>query len=161
VNDADLRDALRCDRPRCACRRGRSVHCPGHAPDRSPSLAVDQAGERLLVHCYAGCDQRRVIAALQERRLWPSLPGRGRARARSPLEDARADVIRGARRQAKRLDPYREALADAEALRFMFRVVCAARTVVTALGPDDPRAWTLARAAADLERDAFLAELAA
>src|SRR5437016_5873691 len=116
VTAALLRDALRCDRPRCACRRARTVHCPAHS-DRSPSLAVDQVGTRLLVHCHGGCDQHVVIAALQERQLWP---GAARARARSsmvsPLTQARTEILREARRQRERLAPYREAFEEADSI---------------------------------------------
>lgn len=60
----------------------------------------------------------------------------------------------------RRLEPYREMFADAEVLRIMYRTVAEPRRVVTALGPDDPRAWNLACAAADLELDALNWELA-
>ena len=38
--------------------------CPAH-DDREPSLSIiDGNGGKVLVRCHAGCDQRRVIAAL-------------------------------------------------------------------------------------------------
>jgi hypothetical protein len=48
------------------------ARCPVHE-DRSPSLSI-RAGKdgKVLVRCHAGCDQRDVIAALQERGLWPT-----------------------------------------------------------------------------------------
>lgn len=58
--------------------RGR-CRCPAH-DDQSPSLCVT-AGEKLLVHCFAGCTQAAVIEALQARGLWIER-GRRRRRAR-------------------------------------------------------------------------------
>lgn len=37
--------------------------CPAHQ-DRSPSLAINEADDRILVHCFAGCETSDVIAAL-------------------------------------------------------------------------------------------------
>ena len=46
------------------------ARCPAH-DDREPSLAIVERREgKVLVRCHAGCDQRDVIAALQERGLW-------------------------------------------------------------------------------------------
>jgi hypothetical protein len=46
------------------------ARCPVHE-DRSPSLSIS-AGKngKVLVRCHAGCDQRDLIAAVQERGLW-------------------------------------------------------------------------------------------
>jgi hypothetical protein len=52
--------------------------CPIHEADgeeHTPSLAIKEENGKLLVHCRAGCDRRGVIAALKERRLWPSSNG--------------------------------------------------------------------------------------
>src|SRR5262249_2752857 len=117
-----------------------------------------------IVHCSSGWDERAVITALQERQLWPAAPPRAR-RARSlrqtSLEEARREVLEDARRQLRRLEPYREMYADGDAIRFLCVVVSRARAVVTTLGPDEQLAWDLARAGADLERDAFLLEFSA
>jgi hypothetical protein len=44
--------------------------CPAHH-DRQPSLSIGDAQDgNVLVHCHAGCEQARVIAALKERGLW-------------------------------------------------------------------------------------------
>lgn len=53
--------------------RGRHgvARCPAH-PDRTPSLAIRQSGDAVLVCCHGGCDQRSVIEALRDRDLWPS-----------------------------------------------------------------------------------------
>lgn len=49
---------------------GWTARCPAH-DDRVPSLSISDAGDgKLLVRCHAGCDQRRVIAALRSRGLW-------------------------------------------------------------------------------------------
>ena len=49
---------------------GWMARCPAH-DDRSPSLSLRDAGaDRVLVYCHAGCDQRRVIAALSSLGLW-------------------------------------------------------------------------------------------
>ena len=37
--------------------------CPSH-PDRSPSLSIRQADDRLLVHCFGGCEVGDVLAAV-------------------------------------------------------------------------------------------------
>lgn len=51
--------------------------CPAHR-DNSPSLAIRQDGERILLHCFAGCDVNSVVSAVgltlgdlfQEERKW-------------------------------------------------------------------------------------------
>jgi hypothetical protein len=37
--------------------------CPAHE-DRSPSLSIREDGDRVLVHCFAGCDVADVVAAV-------------------------------------------------------------------------------------------------
>jgi len=37
--------------------------CPAHK-DRSPSLAINETDDRLLLHCYAGCETKHVAAAV-------------------------------------------------------------------------------------------------
>lgn len=38
--------------------------CPAH-PDRSPSLSIKEGDDgRVLLHCFAGCEVRAVVAAL-------------------------------------------------------------------------------------------------
>jgi hypothetical protein len=47
------------------------ARCPAHH-DRKPSLSIREADDgKILVHCHAGCDQERVIAALRVSGLWP------------------------------------------------------------------------------------------
>jgi putative DNA primase/helicase len=51
---------------------GRSwiVHRPAHE-DGKPSLSVGNRSDgKVLVHCHAGCERARVIAALSSRELW-------------------------------------------------------------------------------------------
>src|SRR5262245_32731488 len=77
-----IRDALRCDRPGCDCHRtttNANVHCPAH-DDPGPSLHVDFRDGKVLVRCFGGCAQERVIDALRERGLWPeTIPQNGAA----------------------------------------------------------------------------------
>lgn len=47
-----------------------SVHCPAH-DDATPSLSVTDMDGKILVKCFAGCEQQEVIVALRERGLWP------------------------------------------------------------------------------------------
>ena len=37
--------------------------CPAHK-DRSPSLAINETDDRLLLHCFAGCEIKYVAAAV-------------------------------------------------------------------------------------------------
>src|SRR3546814_6629157 len=37
--------------------------CPAH-DDRTPSLGVSLGRQAILLHCFAGCDQQSVLAAL-------------------------------------------------------------------------------------------------
>lgn len=48
-----------------APQRGDSLmaKCPAHE-DRSPSLKVTDAGDRILLHCYAGCSTDDILTAL-------------------------------------------------------------------------------------------------
>jgi len=39
------------------------ARCPAHE-DRSPSLAVRDVGDRVLIHCHAGCGAHAVVEAL-------------------------------------------------------------------------------------------------
>jgi len=37
--------------------------CPAHE-DRSPSLAIREVDDRVLIHCFAGCDVGEVVSAI-------------------------------------------------------------------------------------------------
>lgn len=137
------------------------ARCPSHE-DRSPSLSISEGDDgRALVYCHAGCWTERVASA-----VGLGLPdlfvGRRCPRAVSPILPesylARRKILLEARRQMRRLAPYREANADADCLKAMDRTVAAARRTVTALGEDDPRAWDLAEQAAGLERETLAME---
>lgn len=39
------------------------ARCPAHQ-DKSPSLSIRDNGERILVHCFAGCDASNILAAI-------------------------------------------------------------------------------------------------
>lgn len=39
------------------------ARCPAHS-DRSPSLSIADKGNRLLMHCFAGCEPAEVAAAI-------------------------------------------------------------------------------------------------
>src|SRR5262249_30652342 len=57
------------------CRVGSAwmARCPAH-DDRDPSLSICESKDgKVLVHCHAGCDQNRVIAALKAGGIWGNL----------------------------------------------------------------------------------------
>lgn len=37
--------------------------CPSHE-DKSPSLAITELSDKILVHCFAGCDAESIMAAI-------------------------------------------------------------------------------------------------
>lgn len=45
---------------------GYLAHCPAH-DDKNPSLSIAEDGDRVLVHCHAGCSQEAVLEALEAR----------------------------------------------------------------------------------------------
>jgi hypothetical protein len=40
-----------------------SARCPAHE-DKSPSLSILETGDRVLLHCWAGCDVSAICAAV-------------------------------------------------------------------------------------------------
>lgn len=46
-----------------------NCHCPAHE-DGHPSLSVKDGDKGVVVHCFAGCSQDKVIAALRSKGLW-------------------------------------------------------------------------------------------
>ena len=77
IDAETIRQALACGKPGCACGNPKGhVHCPAHE-DRTPSLSVSNGNNKILVKCFGGCDQDRVISALKARDLWPSGNGNG------------------------------------------------------------------------------------
>jgi putative DNA primase/helicase len=65
---------------------GGLCRCPAH-DDRTPSLSVRAGERRLLFHCFAGCDTRKVLRALSALKLLGSgvAPGGGET-APSPAD---------------------------------------------------------------------------
>lgn len=43
--------------------------CPVHE-DNHASLSITDAGDKTLVHCFAGCSQHEIIDALRSKGLW-------------------------------------------------------------------------------------------
>jgi hypothetical protein len=74
----DISQALACGNPKCACNRQTGdkwmTHCPAHN-DEHPSLSITEQSGRILVKCFAGCEQERIIEALRERGLWRNKRG--------------------------------------------------------------------------------------
>ena len=72
---------------------------PAH-DDRKPSLAIRDSCGKLLVKCFAGCDQRDVILALRERGLWDGrvllCVRRGLRRKKRPSQPVQQQTDRGA-----------------------------------------------------------------
>ena len=52
--------------------------CPAH-DDKNPSLSITQTSDKVLVHCFAGCEQRDVLQALTELGLWNRQSQNGRS----------------------------------------------------------------------------------
>lgn len=51
---------------------GWMARCPAHR-DRTPSLSITEGSDgRALVHCFGGCPQEAVVAALRDAGLWSS-----------------------------------------------------------------------------------------
>ena len=71
---------------------GWTARCPAH-DDRTPSLSIEDAEEnKVLVRCHAGCDQKRVIAALRAHGLWAENGPRSLSRvARRPHVEHKPD----------------------------------------------------------------------
>jgi hypothetical protein len=57
------------------CGNGWSARCPAHN-DHNRSLSIGEGHDsRVLLHCFAGCHQGDVIAAVKARGLWPERRG--------------------------------------------------------------------------------------
>ena len=50
-----------------------TARCPAH-DDQTPSLSIENKGDKALVHCHAGCEQSAVVEALKARGGWPATP---------------------------------------------------------------------------------------
>jgi len=40
-----------------------SAKCPSHI-DRTPSLSICQAGTKILLHCFGGCESPHIVSAM-------------------------------------------------------------------------------------------------
>ncbi|CAN5656741.1 hypothetical protein BH10CYA1_BH10CYA1_55870 [soil metagenome] len=69
------------------------VCCPGHA-DRTPSLSIKQSADKVLLKCFGGCEQRRVIESLRQMGLWDSKSANGQPVTTSVREPDPKDVER-------------------------------------------------------------------
>jgi putative DNA primase/helicase len=105
--------------------RGWMARCPAH-DDRNPSFSIRQADDRVLVHCFAGCSQEALLAALVARNLWSptdkylrrSSSRVSRTEAKSPtspaidVDDDKRGRIDGARRFWKETAPLAGTLGE-------------------------------------------------
>jgi hypothetical protein len=148
-------------------RDGWMAKCPAHE-DRARSLSLRLGDDgRLLLHCFAGCRASEIVAALglELRDLFPGNTGspprprstRRRPDTRSPLDQARVEVLLEGRRQAARRAPYLALYAEADTVRLGFQIATRARQLATRLG-DTAVSWELLAGAADVEREAFSIE---
>jgi hypothetical protein len=74
---------------------GWMARCPAHQ-DATPSLSIHDSDGRILIHCFAGCTQHDVSAALRKLGLWPerTQPQQTRAERREyGRRRARAEVL--------------------------------------------------------------------
>ena len=96
------------------------ARCPGH-DDRKPSLSICEADDgKVLIKCFAGCEQAQVIDALRHRGLWPAngqyQQGKIRPQSRQPAQNQRdgesADRTAAALRIWKSAAPAANTLAE-------------------------------------------------
>lgn len=57
------------DKFRCVGQDRYVACCPAH-DDENPSLSITQTQDKVLLHCFAGCDQMEVLQVLTELGLW-------------------------------------------------------------------------------------------
>jgi len=122
------------------------ARCIAHK-DKSPSLSItDGADGRVLVHCFAGCSQDAVIAALRQRGLWPERERpswtieqrRAWARRRSAAEDlaqrvsdwahGKATMLEAEKRQASEAN-YEPALESAARALYLHETLTGAELI--------------------------------
>jgi hypothetical protein len=73
------------------CGSSWTAHCLAH-DDRNPSLSIREGYDgKVLVHCFAGCEQKAVLNALLARSLWPIAPSNC---ASSKPASARPGILR-------------------------------------------------------------------
>lgn len=66
--------------------KGWVAKCPAHE-DKKPSLSITEKEGKVLVHCWAGCEQKAVIGALIDRGLWPERRHEPRVYIEPPMPD--------------------------------------------------------------------------
>ncbi len=96
--------------------RGRNglARCPAHE-DSTPSFSVTASLDGfILVHCFAGCPQDRVIAALRARGLWPE--GKGDAPVYAPQPSTTSPDFDPIRRRRRAQDLWIKALPAAKTI---------------------------------------------
>lgn len=81
--------------------------CPCHGGSNPTSLVITDAGDRTLVYCHAGCNQRDLIETLSSMGLWASVSHSDSFRRRQKEEHARI-VLTLAESQLKRGKPLSE-----------------------------------------------------
>jgi hypothetical protein len=76
--------------------------CPAHE-DRSPSLSIaDGEDGKILIRCFAGCEQVAVVAALRRLGLWPERTSDPPPISQAERERRRKYEVRREREQARR-----------------------------------------------------------
>lgn len=73
------------------------ARCPAHG-DRTPSMSIADGDTGVVVCCHAGCPQEAVIAALQDRGVWPGRSGTERP---DPALIARERLLRDREAQSR------------------------------------------------------------
>ncbi len=143
--------------------RGRAkgkVHCIFHRPDRTPSLSIDLEGGRF--HCFSclvGGGLRRFAELVGESLDVKTKRPTSLGRVRSPLDEARAGVLREARRQPWALPGVRDLYRVSDWIRLARQQIDYVRQAATAAGPTEA-AWRTLTLTAETERDVERVEAA-
>ena len=65
LTEEQVRAGNRCGDPSCDCHSaGGRIHCPAH-DDSKPDLSISTENGKVLWHCFAGCSQSEVTAAIK------------------------------------------------------------------------------------------------
>ena len=133
-------------------RRRGLVRCAFHRPDRRGSLSVDL--DRGVFNCFT-CGAQGGLVRFAELVGEHLTVRRSQPRRESPLQEARRQVLRLARRQDAIAEEWGPYWALNDQLRRRARVVRLAREYATSFGPSDSRTWLLLEHAATVERELF------
>lgn len=140
-------------------RRGWRAQCPAHQ-DRRPSLSIAVAGDRVLVHDFAGCRPEDVLAAVGL--TWADLHDDGGGHrhreqpATDPLKQALRDVLARERRRRERMALAFELYRYADLVRALHAYAREAHRMADELGHDHPDVWSLVALAATAQTDAAI-----